>query len=218
LTSARLKGAGDRLVAALALLATAPILAVLAILVKVTSSGPVLYVSRRLGLDGRPFQMRKFRSMVHGAPQNVSDGAKTIVTARDPRLTIIGPFLRLGFDELPQLWDVLVGHMSIVGPRPDLDWMDEYYTPEIRERLTVRPGITGLAQVCNARELTTAQTYALDVWYARHQSAALDLRILVWTIPYVFGRKDVAKTILQQVRADSSLPLARYEPLPFRPS
>jgi lipopolysaccharide/colanic/teichoic acid biosynthesis glycosyltransferase len=205
-----LKAAVDRALALGGLAATAPLLGGLAAAVKLTSPGPVLFQSRRLGRGGVTFRMKKLRSLLHGAPEVVTPEAKTFVAANDARLTPLGSFLRRGFDELPQLINVLTGEMSLVGPRPEMEWMASRYTAAIGERLSVRPGITGLAQLCDARRLSTARTYVLDVWYVRHRSLALDLEILLRTIPFLLGRRDVARALLEEALRDPDLPESRF--------
>jgi len=186
---------------AIALVGTAlvlPLLAVLALLVKLTSRGPVLYVSERLGRGGKVFRLMKFRSMKTGAEPVLAEDGKVVTVADDPRLTPVGRFLRLGFDELPQLLNVLKGDMCLIGPRPDVPWELERYTPRERSRLAALPGISGLTQVLGGRELNNAQNYELDVRYVARSSGWLDVKILLLTLPYALGAKGVGRRCLAE--------------------
>lgn len=178
----RAKHLVESLVAGGALVILAPVLALIAGAVKISSPGPVLYRSERLGRDGRRFNLYKFRSMhVGSAAKRAADGS-LLVDVRDARVTPIGRVLRVGLDELPQLWNVVRGDMNLIGPRPDLPHAMELYTPEQRLRLAVRPGITGLAQVAGRTDIPWSERLALDVRYVREQSLALDLRVAAKTL------------------------------------
>jgi lipopolysaccharide/colanic/teichoic acid biosynthesis glycosyltransferase len=158
---------------------TAPLLGLAALAIKLEDGGPVLYRQVRVGLDGREFELVKLRTMVVGAE---TMGAGYAVDERDPRITRVGRALRrLSLDELPQLWNVLRGDMSLVGPRPTLAYQVEQYTPQQRRRLEVRPGLTGWAQVHGRAELPWDERIELDVWYVEHRSPRLDLKILLRT-------------------------------------
>jgi lipopolysaccharide/colanic/teichoic acid biosynthesis glycosyltransferase len=185
------KRASDVVFALLLLVLSAPLLALVALLIKLTSRGPVIYRQTRLGLHGRPYTMYKLRTMRHDCerltgPQWSRPG--------DRRVTAVGRFLRkTHLDELPQLWNVLKGDMSIVGPRPErpefVAWLEES-VPHFRERLRVRPGIAGLAQSHLPPDTDVASVrrkLAYDLYYARHASIWLDLRILLCTGALVFG-------------------------------
>jgi lipopolysaccharide/colanic/teichoic acid biosynthesis glycosyltransferase len=185
----KFKYAVEWLAALLGVIAISPLLAVLALLVKCTSRGPVLYVSERLGRDGRVFRLYKFRTMAVGVAPVLAVDGKVVTVKNDPRLTSVGKYLRLGFDELPQLLNVLKGDMCLIGPRPDVPWELDRYTPRQRSRLAVLPGITGLTQVMGGRELNNAQNYELDVRYIERSSFWLDLGVLLLTLPYSFGAK-----------------------------
>jgi lipopolysaccharide/colanic/teichoic acid biosynthesis glycosyltransferase len=173
--------AGASLVLALA----SPFLAVAAVAVKLEDRGPILYRQRRVGQDGREFELLKLRTMVVGAEQQ---GAGWAVNRGDPRITRVGRALRrLSLDELPQLWNVVRGEMSLIGPRPTLAYQVEQYTPRQRKRLDVKPGITGWAQIHGRAALPWEERIALDVWYVENRSPAVDLRILLRTPRALFG-------------------------------
>jgi lipopolysaccharide/colanic/teichoic acid biosynthesis glycosyltransferase len=139
----------------------------------------VLYRQTRVGKDGSDFELLKLRTMVVGAE---TIGAGMAVNKGDARITRTGRLLRrLSLDELPQLWNVLRGEMSVIGPRPTLRYQVERYTPRQRRRLDVRPGITGWAQVHGRAALPWEERIELDVWYVEHRSPLLDLKILVKT-------------------------------------
>lgn len=172
----------DLLGSAVGLVLCAPALMVLTILVKIDSPGPVLYRSVRLGRRGRRFVMYKFRSMHEGSPPRVNPDGSMLVTKNDDRITRVGRLLRLGFDELPQLWNVLRGDMSLVGPRPDLPYGMDHYEGDEVQRLEVRPGITGLAQVRGRTSIPWKERLSWDVQYVSKYSLALDTRILLETL------------------------------------
>ena len=188
-----LKYALERAVGAAGLLALSPLLAGISALIKLTSEGPVLYISHRLGKDGRAFNLYKFRSMRVDAEQILADDGQVITVDDDPRITPIGKVLRLGFDELPQLINVLKGDMCIIGPRPDVTWELERYTERERLRLAVLPGITGFTQVVDGRAMNNAQNYELDVRYVENADAGLDLLVFLLTLPYSLGARGVGK-------------------------
>jgi lipopolysaccharide/colanic/teichoic acid biosynthesis glycosyltransferase len=169
----------DLLVASIALLVAAPVLGVAAIAIKLDSRGPVLYRARRVGLGGEEFELYKLRTMHTG---NDPVGVGTPVLAGDPRVTRVGGFLRrFSLDELPNLFNVIGGEMSVVGPRPTLAAQVESYTPHQRRRLEVKPGLTGWAQVNGRAGIPWDERIELDVWYVEHRSTGLDLRILART-------------------------------------
>jgi lipopolysaccharide/colanic/teichoic acid biosynthesis glycosyltransferase len=169
----------DILVAALALAVFSPLIAIAAIAIKLGSRGPVLYRQRRVGRDGREFEMLKLRTMVPGSDPV---GVGKVVTRDDPRVTGAGRLLRrTSLDEVPNLFNVLRGEMAIVGPRPTIPAQVDDYTTEQRRRHEVRPGITGWAQVQGRAGIPWADRIELDVWYVDHRSALLDLLILAKT-------------------------------------
>jgi lipopolysaccharide/colanic/teichoic acid biosynthesis glycosyltransferase len=172
--------------AAGALLLAAPLMLAVAASIACTLGRPVLYRQYRPGLYGMPFRLVKFRTMRESGrrPGLASDGA---------RLTHLGAWLRAtSLDELPTLWNVLRGQMSIVGPRPLLMRYLTRYTPEQARRHEVRPGITGLAQVRGRNALSWDEKFALDVWYVDHRSLALDARILAETVMTVLRRTGIS--------------------------
>jgi lipopolysaccharide/colanic/teichoic acid biosynthesis glycosyltransferase len=162
---------------------TAPVVAVLGVAIRLESPGPAIYTQTRVGKDGREFKIYKLRSMVRGA-EFAGDGLA--IQAGDDRITRIGKILRrYSLDELPNLWNVLLGEMSIVGPRPTVPIQVEQYTTRERGRLAVKPGITGWAQINGRASLPWSERIELDLWYVEHRSLALDLRILARTATLV---------------------------------
>lgn len=196
----RRKRAVDIVLASTLLALTSPVWLALAVAVKATTRGPVLFRQQRVGLDGVPFTVLKFRSMHHGAPEAAHElfvalmiSAPPMATSAngihklqsDMRITRVGRWMRrTSLDELPQLVNVLRGEMSIVGPRPPLAYEVAKYEPWQHERLAVRPGVTGLWQVSGRNHLTYFEMCQLDVRYVRSWSLLMDLRIIVRT-PWV---------------------------------
>ncbi|WP_040708063.1 sugar transferase [Nocardia takedensis] len=184
------KAAFDLCFAALALTLIAPALLVIALAVKLTSTGPVFYLSERIGMDGKPFRMIKFRSMYLNADRHVSaliagNGGNPLFfkLKNDPRVTPVGRFLRkYSLDELPQFLNVLLRDMSVVGPRPQVRREVHSYDGVTRRRLLVRPGITGLWQVSGRSDLPPAESVELDLSYVENWSMLLDLRIIAKTL------------------------------------
>jgi len=169
----------DVLVAGTGLVLTSPFLGLAALATKLGGGGPVLYRQTRVGKDGEDFDVLKLRSMVVGAE---SLGAGYSVDEGDARITRVGRILRrTSIDELPQLWNVLRGDMSVIGPRPTLRYQVEQYDEHQRRRLDVRPGLTGWAQVRGRASLPWAERIELDVWYVDHRSPRVDLEILLRT-------------------------------------
>ncbi|CCH78333.1 Exopolysaccharide biosynthesis polyprenyl glycosylphosphotransferase [Nostocoides japonicum T1-X7] len=192
--SYRLKAIVDRLLALLAVAVLAPVFAVIWVLIRVDSRGPALYRQERIGSEGRPFTMLKFRSMVVDAESRLpelvdrSDGNGRLFKMReDPRVTRVGRVLRkFSLDELPQLFNVVAGQMSLVGPRPPLGReVDEYEFDAVR-RLRVLPGMTGLWQVSGRSDLSWEDSLRLDLWYVDNWSLTLDLQIISRTFRAVF--------------------------------
>jgi lipopolysaccharide/colanic/teichoic acid biosynthesis glycosyltransferase len=175
----------DIAVAALALVASAPLLALAVLAIRLSSRGPALYLQRRAGRDGRPFDLYKLRTMVDGA-EHV--GAGLAVDADDPRITRVGALLRrTSLDELPNLINVLRGEMSLIGPRPTLPVQVEQYSERQRGRLAIKPGLTGWAQVNGRASLPWSERIELDLYYIEHRSLALDLKIVTRTCAMVLG-------------------------------
>lgn len=180
------KRAGDIALASLGLLLSSPIQIAVAVLVRTRIGSPVLFRQPRPGRDGRVFTILKFRSMKDPDP------ARGLVSDAE-RLTPFGRALRsTSLDELPALWNVLRGDMSLVGPRPLLVEYLPLYSPEQARRHEVRPGITGLAQASGRNALTWEERFALDVEYVDHRSLGLDLRVLGMTVATVLSRKGVS--------------------------
>jgi lipopolysaccharide/colanic/teichoic acid biosynthesis glycosyltransferase len=178
--------------AAVGLALASPFLAAAAVAIKLDDGGPVLYRQRRVGRAGEEFELLKLRTMVVGAEQQ---GAGWAVNRGDPRITRAGRALRrLSLDELPQLWNVVRGEMSLIGPRPTLAYQVEQYTPRQRRRLEVRPGITGWAQVQGRASLPWEERIELDVWYVEHRSPWVDAKILARTPRALFGGTYKGKT------------------------
>jgi lipopolysaccharide/colanic/teichoic acid biosynthesis glycosyltransferase len=167
----------------------APMLLVSGIAIKVGSHGPVFFLLRAAGLRGKGFDQWKLRTMVEGARES---GDRFETSSRDPRITRVGRFLRRwSIDELPQLWNVLRGEMSIVGPRPAFFEIASKYSAEQARRLEMRPGLTGLAQVQGRNLLTWAERVKLDIFYVEHYSLWLDCEIVARTIPILFQGEGV---------------------------
>jgi lipopolysaccharide/colanic/teichoic acid biosynthesis glycosyltransferase len=171
----------DLVIAGAAAVLGAPVFVAIAIAIRVESRGPIILRQTRVGLGGEDFELLKFRTMVPDAHRL---GTGWLIAEQDPRITRVGRFLRRwSLDELPQVFNVLRGDMSIVGPRPTLRYQVDQYTPFQRRRLEVRPGITGWAQVLGRNRLTWPQRIELDVWYVDNRSVLLDIRLLLRTLP-----------------------------------
>ncbi len=203
----------DIAAAGVLLVVTAPVMALVALLIRAESPGPVIYRGRRLGLGGRPFTVFKFRSMrtdtddelhrryvlgllrseENEPPATEPEPDDNVVAFKlhdDPRVTRVGRWIRATtLDELPQFVNVVRGEMSLVGPRPEVPYALEAYEPWQHERFSVRPGLTGLWQVSGRGDLSPREMLALDVEYARRRSLRLDAEILLRTIPAVLKRK-----------------------------
>jgi len=175
----------DVLVAGVALLVSAPVLALAALLIRLESPGHPIYRQRRVGRAGHPFEVYKLRTMIAGAE---GMGAGLAVDEGDARITRVGAFLRrTSIDELPNLVNVLRGEMSLVGPRPTVQIQVDQYSDRQRGRLAVAPGITGWAQVHGRASLPWHERIELDLWYVEHASLRLDLRVLLLTARMVLG-------------------------------
>jgi lipopolysaccharide/colanic/teichoic acid biosynthesis glycosyltransferase len=169
----------DVAVAGVGLVLASPLLGLAALATKLESGGPVLYRQTRVGRHGEDFEVLKLRTMVVGAEKL---GAGYAVDKGDTRITRVGRILRrTSIDELPQLWNILRGDMSVVGPRPTLRYQVERYDERQRRRLEIRPGLTGWAQVQGRASLPWADRIELDIWYVDHRSPRVDLEILLRT-------------------------------------
>lgn len=177
----------DILASGLGLLILSPLLLVLAVLVLVYHGRPVLFGQVRPGLEGKPFRMLKFRTMRDAVDNNGNP------LPDSERITKFGAFLRAtSLDELPELWNVLKGDMSLVGPRPLLMEYLELYTPDQARRHEVRPGVTGWAQVNGRNAISWEEKFKLDVWYVDNRSLWLDIKILFMTVKKVFVREGIS--------------------------
>jgi lipopolysaccharide/colanic/teichoic acid biosynthesis glycosyltransferase len=185
------KRALDLLIAGVGAIISAPIVALLALAIRIESPGHPIYRQARVGKDGRLFEIYKLRTMVRGAEFT---GAGLAIQEGDDRITRMGTLLRrYSLDELPNLWNVLRGEMSIVGPRPTLEVQVLQYTEHQRRRLEVKPGITGWAQINGRASLPWTERIELDIWYVEHQSLRLDLKILARTWRLVVGGQGLYK-------------------------
>jgi lipopolysaccharide/colanic/teichoic acid biosynthesis glycosyltransferase len=175
----------DVLGGALALIVVAPAVGIAMLAIRLESPGHPVYRQRRIGKDGKPFDLLKLRTMVDGAEHI---GAGLAVNEDDPRITRVGAFLRrTSLDELPNLLNVVRGDMSFIGPRPTIPVQVEQYSARQRERLAIKPGITGWAQVHGRASLPWSERIELDLHYIEHRSLGLDLRILWRTLAIVLG-------------------------------
>jgi lipopolysaccharide/colanic/teichoic acid biosynthesis glycosyltransferase len=190
-----LKRALDLSVASVTLIIWSPVILCVMALIKLEDGGPIFFRQKRIGLRGRPFGMWKFRSMVINADglkdklldQNEMQGGVTFKMKNDPRVTRVGKWIRkFSVDEVPQLWNVIVGDMSLVGPRPPVPREVREYTVEDRQRLLAKPGMTCFWQVAGRSEIDFAGQVRLDVEYIRSKSVRLDFLLLLKTIPAVF--------------------------------
>lgn len=181
----------DTVLSAAALIVLSPLMVIVAVLIKLTSAGPVLFKQQRLGLNGKQFTIYKFRSMTVGAEHT---GSGVYSESGDPRVTRVGRVIRaLSIDELPQLVNIILGDMAIVGPRPPLTyhpWPLEQYSEEQLHMFDVRPGITGWAQVHGRKAVEWHERIKLNVWYMENVSFLLDVRILFMTVIKVIRNDD----------------------------
>jgi sugar transferase EpsL len=176
----------DRIIAFVALVVLSPILLIVDLVIASRLGLPVFFTQIRPGLHGEPFKMYKFRTMT-----NASDSQGYLLSDAE-RLTAFGRFLRsTSLDELPELFNVLKGDMSLVGPRPLLMQYLERYTPEQARRHEVKPGITGWAQINGRNAISWEEKFKLDVWYVNHLSFGLDLSIIFLTLWKIFKREDI---------------------------
>ena len=181
----------DLLLAAVGAVLSAPAIAILAVAIRLESPGHPIYRQTRVGEDGEEFQIYKLRTMVAGAE---SIGAGLAIQEGDDRITRLGAFVRrYSLDELPNLYNVLRGEMSIVGPRPTVPVQVQQYSERQRGRLSVKPGITGWAQVNGRASLPWDERIELDLWYVEHRSLALDLKILARSLRLVASGRGLYK-------------------------
>ncbi len=175
----------DVAIAGTGLVLASPFVALSALAVKLEDGGPILYRQTRVGKDGADFELLKLRTMVVGAEKL---GAGFAVDKGDARITRLGRLLRrLSIDEVPQLWNVIRGEMSVIGPRPTLRYQVDQYDERQLHRLDVKPGITGWAQIHGRTALPWAERIELDLWYIEHRSPALELKVLLRTPLALFG-------------------------------
>lgn len=182
----------DIVIGIIALVPVCLVILIFGIAIKLEDGGPVFYNAPRVGKDGRDFIMYKLRSMRVNAPDLVMEDGSTYNGADDPRMTKVGALLRkTSLDELPQFLNVLKGDMSVIGPRPDLRRETELYTGEEGLKLTVKPGITGYAAVMGRNSLPWHDRLALDVYYVKHISFALDAKVFFRTFATVFKQEGI---------------------------
>jgi lipopolysaccharide/colanic/teichoic acid biosynthesis glycosyltransferase len=175
----------DLIVSSLLLVLFAPLLFLIALLIRLDSPGPALFVQKRVGRDGEIFEIYKFRSMHTNSPRYDFSPAKSC----DPRITMIGRLLRrTSLDELPQLMNVLLGNMSLVGPRPEMPFIVQQYNSHQRQRLQVIPGMTGLWQLSADRAFPIHENIEYDLYYIRNRTFFLDMVILIHTLFFAMGR------------------------------
>ncbi len=182
----------DRSIAVLLLIIFSPVFLITAVFIKFDSSGPVFFIQDRVGKDGIMFRSIKFRTMIHRAAET---GLGLNIKQDDERITCVGKFLRTwSLDELPQLINVVNGDMSLVGPRPTLQYQVESYDDFQQRRLAVKPGITGWAQVNGRNAINWQKRIELDVWYVENWSVWLDFKILIKTIKVVLKKEGLYGT------------------------
>src|SRR5580704_6707343 len=185
----------DLTLAVAGLIVFSPMLGLIAVALKLTSPGPVLFLQQRIGWHGRQFRVIKFRSMVHHAPYIRNPDGSAYSSDTDRRVTRLGRILRrTSLDEMPQLWNVVRGEMSLVGPRPELAEGIRSYRPADFRRLNVRPGMTGWAVVHGRNDVPISKRRELDTWYADHAGFLLDWKILCKTIATVMVREGINRT------------------------
>ncbi|MEW9095096.1 MAG: exopolysaccharide biosynthesis polyprenyl glycosylphosphotransferase [Clostridiaceae bacterium] len=187
----------DLILSTIGIIILSPIYIIIALLIKLDSKGPTIFKQVRVGKDGKDFVIYKFRTMVMDAEKkrsleiNPKDISNFVFQSKeDNRITKIGSFLRkTSLDEIPQLFNVFIGNMSLVGPRPEIPDVVKYYPPEYKQRLLVPPGITGLAQVSGRGEIELGKTINYDLTYIQNFSILFDIKILFKTVFSVFKRE-----------------------------
>lgn len=175
---------------------------IIIILQKILNPGSVFYISKRLGKNGKVFNLYKFRSMKEDASPIRSSDNKLITVVNDARITKFGKVLRLGFDELPQLINILRGEMCLIGPRPDLPEEINTYTERQKIRLLAIPGITGLTQVLDGRNLSNDDNLELDVKYFLQSTGLTDIKIAILTLPYSLFDKGIGRKYFNSYMKD----------------
>ncbi len=190
----------DVVLSAVSLILLIPIFIIISVMIKVESKGPVFFVQKRVGLNGKTFNMYKFRSMVQNAEElkyslkenNDMDGPM-FKMKNDPRITRIGKFIRkTSIDELPQLFNILKGEMSFVGPRPSLPEEVEQFEPWMKERLIVKPGLTCFWQISGRNNINFIEWMKMDIKYIKERSIFLDIKLIVKTLIVFLGDKNAA--------------------------
>lgn len=182
----------DKIFGTILLILLSPILAIIAIAIKIDSKGPVIFNQRRLGKDGEIFEIYKFRTMYVDAPDIRNEDGSTFNSDNDPRVTKIGNILRkTSLDELAQLFNILKGEMSFIGPRPDLPEQLERYSDNEKRKLNVKPGITGYSQAYYRNSIKAEDKFKNDVFYVDNYSLILDIKILLATVKSVILRSNI---------------------------
>ena len=189
----------DIIIGLVGVIFTIPVFIILAPIIHFTDGGPVFYNAERIGINGKLFKMYKFRSMYVNAPDIRNSDGSTYNGDDDPRVTRVGRFMRkTSLDEFPQFLNVLLGHMSLIGPRPDPPGDMEIYTEEQKFKLTVRPGITGYNQAYFRNSIPQDEKFANDVYYARNISFLFDVQIFFKTVISVLKRDNVYSEVAVQ--------------------
>jgi undecaprenyl phosphate N,N'-diacetylbacillosamine 1-phosphate transferase len=211
---AALKRGLDLVLAGATLTFLAPALPVLAAAIRLDSAGPIFFVCSRLGAGGKTIQLRKLRTMIHDAPERFNPDGSRLVEHNDKRVTKVGSFLRGGLDELPQVVNVLRGELSFIGPRPDDLYAIDLYRGSDWLKLSITPGITGLAQVNGRNELPYKERLKYDVYYALHRDLRLDAKIFFRTIQIALGMHPAKplvdyETVVRVASSEKALELAK---------
>jgi undecaprenyl phosphate N,N'-diacetylbacillosamine 1-phosphate transferase len=188
-----------RLVAFLLCVLALPLHLMICVMIRFTDGHAAIYRCERLGRFGTSYILFKYRTMKMGCPPLMQSGFKAVVHKADPRVTLLGRFLRCGIDELPQLWNIVRGEMAWIGPRPDESWMLPNYGPNSKERLMIAPGISGMAQVLDSRNQPTAVGYAIDLWYKRYANFFDDLWVMCATPLFMLGWRSLGKQYLARL-------------------
>lgn len=189
----------DKIFGVILLILLSPILAIIAIAIKIDSNGPVIFKQKRLGKNGNIFEIYKFRTMYVDAPDLRNEDGSTFNSDNDPRVTKVGNLLRkTSLDELTQIFNILKGEMSFIGPRPDLPDHYDLYTEFDKKKLLVRPGVTGYAQANGRNNIEWKKRIEMDIFYIENYSLFLDIKILFKTVFSVLKSEGVNKQISQE--------------------